>query len=196
MAILRNCEIWFPKLDPERPNARHNKDNPTWELQMRTTDKDQKKEWNDHGIKTTAVREDKDDEESPVLYYRANVRRKTIKANGDKSDPVSVINGKMEAVDPTTIGNGSIANLRIFNYDWTNEEKQQSGTAAVLMGVQLLKQIPYEPAPRDEDDEFTEEDFELVDTGDTSDSSGESGTSGSAGVDVGNLPPAAAEDKF
>ena len=36
MAILKNCELWFAKLDPKRPNRKFNPENPTWEIQLRT----------------------------------------------------------------------------------------------------------------------------------------------------------------
>ena len=42
--LLKDVELWYTKLDPRYPNARFNKQNPTWECQIRTTDKDQKKE--------------------------------------------------------------------------------------------------------------------------------------------------------
>ena len=47
MAILKNAELFFAKLDPKRPNDRFDKENPTWEVQARTRSKAQAKEWKD-----------------------------------------------------------------------------------------------------------------------------------------------------
>lgn len=107
MAILKNVELYYVKCNPKRPNARLNPDNPTWELQGRTKSKDQKKEWESHGIKVHVVRVDKDDDESPVAYYRMNLRKKSIKAeNGEKAGPPEVVDGKRNPLNPDTIGNG------------------------------------------------------------------------------------------
>lgn len=151
MAILYDVEIHFCKLDPERPSAQFNKKNPSWELQMRTTDKEQKKVWVDHGIKVTAVREDDD---GPVLYWRANLRKKSIKADGSNAEPPKVQNGELADINPNTIGNGSIANLRIFQYDFKDSETQVEGKASVLMGIQLTNHKVYAPKPRNSDDDF------------------------------------------
>jgi hypothetical protein len=160
MAILNNCEIHFAKLDPARPSSKLNKKNPTWELQMRTTDKEQKAEWAAHGIKVTAVRED---EEGPILYWRANLRKKSIKADGDKADAPKVVDGKLQPVDPNTIGNGSIGNIRIFQYDYKDKETGVSGKASVLMGLQLTTHILYTPKPGvNNDDDFGETETTVV----------------------------------
>ena len=156
MAILKNVEIWFTKLDPKRPSKKMTPNNPTWELQMRTTSKEQKKEWDELNIKTKAVRADPEDEESKILYYRANLKKKSLKEGkkgewDEPSSPVQVVNGKNEDIDPNSIGNGSIANIRIFQHEYTFEGKK--GIASVLMGVQLVKHIVYTPRPMEEFDE-------------------------------------------
>ena len=45
MAILKNVELFYPRLDPKKPNSKFNKENPTWEVQIRTRDKKVKAEW-------------------------------------------------------------------------------------------------------------------------------------------------------
>ena len=116
MAILKGVEIWFAKVDPARPNAKFNKKNPTWEVQLRTADKAKKKEWEALNLPVKAV---VPDEGEP--YFRLNLRKKSIKADGEASSPVSILNGHLEAVDPNSIGNGSIGNARIYQYEYPKE---------------------------------------------------------------------------
>jgi hypothetical protein len=152
MAILRNCEFHYAKLDPARPNARYNKENPTWELQIRTSDPAVKKQWESEGIKVKAVLP----EDGTPPYWFANLRKKLYKKDGEKSDPVVVKDAELNDVDPNSIGNMSTGNVRIFQYDYPRSEGG-TGKASVLMGVQLLKHIVYVPKVRDHDDDFAAE---------------------------------------
>lgn len=151
MAILKNCEIHFTKLDPKRPNAKYNKKNPTWELQIRTRDKETRKSWEALNLGVKIIEPDDD---SP-MYYRVNLRKKSIKADGTPADPVKVVNGSLMEIDPNTIGNGSVGHIRIFQYEYTNEDNKK-GIASVLMAIQLTKHIVYVPKPRDDDFEMEE----------------------------------------
>lgn len=153
MAILNNVEIWWVKLDPKRPSKSATAEKPSWEIQIRTADKVQRAEWTKVGVKTKAVRQDKDDEESPVLYYVGNLRKKSVKADGTPAVPVNVWDGKHKEVDPNTIGNGSIANLRIFQRDYSFKDDQgvlREGISNDLMAVQLVKHIIYTAAPMED----------------------------------------------
>lgn len=146
MAILKNCEIWFAKVDPKRPNAKFNKTNPTWECQIRTTDKEVKKYWESLDLPVKAVVPD--DDSKP--YFRVNLRKKSIKEDGEPASPVKVVNGGLEDLDPNSIGNGSIGHLRIFQYEYPKGDGGK-GTASVLMGIQITKHIVYKAKPRDDD---------------------------------------------
>ena len=156
MALIKNVEIYFAKLNPKRPNPKFNKENPTWEVQIRTTDKEKKKEWETLNLAVKAVVPDEG-----VPYYRVNLRKKSIKEDGDNSSPVSVVDGKLNPIDPDSIGNGSIGNIRVFQYEYTNAGNK--GIASVLMGMQLTKHIVYTPQARDDD--FEETDTETVSSG-------------------------------
>lgn len=158
MPIFNNVEIWHIKCDPKRPNSKYNKKNPTWEVQMRTKDRAQKDEWVKGNLRPHPVRED---EEGPVLYWRVNLRRKTVKSNGELADPPEVVNGLREPVDPNTVGNGSIANVRVFQYPYTNEDENEEGVANVLMGIQLVRHILYKPKKGQRED-FGEVETEVV----------------------------------
>jgi hypothetical protein len=166
MAIINNVEIWFAKLDPSRPNKKLHPENPTWEIQIRTKSKEQKKELEENFITMKPVREDPKDDESKILYYRGNVKRKMFKlvnVNGksvpseEKNAPVDVVDGKNRPIDPGSIGNGSIANIRVFQYDYVYEGKK--GKACALMAVQLIKHVVYVPKPIEE---FGETETETV----------------------------------
>jgi hypothetical protein len=154
MPLIRNAEVWFAKLDPKRPNKKFNKDNPTWELQIRTSSKETKKEWEAMNLNVKTI----DPDEGPI-YYRVNLRKKSIKTDSELASPVSVVDGKLEPVDPNSVGNGSIANIRVYQYEYKKKDGSP-GIVSVLMGVQLVKHLVYKPQPRD--DEFAETETEVV----------------------------------
>lgn len=155
MPIVKDCELWFCKLDPKRPNNKFNKQNPTWECQIRTTDKAVKKSWEELQLPVKAV---VPDEGAP--YWRVNLRKKSIKEDGEKSSAIRVINGKMEEIDPNSIGNGSVGNVRIYQYEYPRKDGGK-GIATVLMGIQVTKHIVYKPKPRGDD--FEESETETID---------------------------------
>lgn len=181
MAIIKNAEMWFAKLDPKYPNARINKTNPTWELQLRTADVEQKKEWEALGFKPKLIvgKEGSENEGEPILnkdgkkQWRINLKKKSLKQDKKTkemldADPVKVVNGHLEEIDPTTIGNGSIGNIRIFQYEYENAEGKNA-LAAVLMGVQVKKHIVYTPKPREDDFEMEETETIVPDDDDDND---------------------------
>ena len=149
--ILQNCEIWYAKLNPKRPNRRLNKENPTWEVQLRTTDKNVKKDWEDKNLNVRAI---VPDEGEP--YFRVNLKRKSLKADGTPNNPPEAVYGKGKPVDVDTIGNGSIANVRIWQYEYT-DKLGKKGIASILDAIQLVKHIVFER-------NFEEEDFEEIET--------------------------------
>ncbi len=143
--IIKNCELYFAKLDPTRPNAKFNKKNPTWELQIRTSDQETRKQWTQMGLNVKPV---VPDEGEP--FFRVNLRKKSTKEDGEKASPVDVVDAQLNPVDAKSIGNGSVGNVKVFQYEYTREGGGK-GIASVLMGVQLLKHIVYVPKPRDDD---------------------------------------------
>jgi hypothetical protein len=161
MPIIKDCELWFAKLDPKRPNNKFNKQNPTWEVQIRTTDKATKKLWEELQLPVKAV---VPDEGAP--YFRVNLRKKSTKEDGEPSSPIKVVNGKLEDMDPNSIGNGSIGNVRIFQYEYPKKDGGK-GAASVVMGIQVTKHIVY--VPRARNDEFQQADMETVDSSEDAD---------------------------
>jgi hypothetical protein len=150
MPIIKDCEIWFAKVDPKRPSSKFNKKNPTWECQIRTKSKDTKKQWEAMNLSIKAIVPDEGDP-----YFRVNLRKKSIKEDGEKASPVKVVNGALDDIDPQTIGNGSVGNIRIFQYEYPKEGGGK-GIASVLMGIQITKHIVYTPKPRDDEFDMTE----------------------------------------
>lgn len=176
MAILKNVEVYHTKLDPKRPNASFNKNNPTWELQIRTADPTQKAEWEAEKLRPKLMvykegHKDADGEDiggMPILnaagkkQWRVNLKKKSLKRDGSAADPVQVFDGNLSVVDPNTIGNGSIAHVRVFQYEYTNDKPgatSKTGWASVLMGVQLKRHIVYTPKPGES---FEMEDSETI----------------------------------
>jgi len=149
MAILKNVELFFAKLDPKRPNDRFDSENPTWEVQIRTNDKAQAKEWKNMNIN---VRPDENDD---GVFYKATLKKKSKKRDGSDNNPVTLVNGSLEPIDPNTLGNGSKANVRVYQYEYNVGGKE--GIATMLMAVQVTELREYTPKPR-------EDDFEMVET--------------------------------
>jgi len=148
MAILKNVELYFAKLNPNKPNDRFDKENPTWEVQVRTRNKAQAKEWKDLSINV------KPDEDDKGIFYKATLKKRSKKRNGEDQNPVSLVAGDLSAIDPDKLGNGSIGNVRIYQYDYNIAGRE--GVASMLMAVQITTYKEYEPKPR-------EDDFEMVD---------------------------------
>jgi hypothetical protein len=146
--ILKNVELHWVKLDPKRPNTTFDKDG-KWEVQIRTRNKAQAKEWKDANIKVTPV------EDEDGVYYRAMLKKSAKKRDGEPNAPVKVVSGSLEDIDPNKIGNGSIGNVRLFQYEY--EVGPKKGIASMLMAVQITTLNEYVPKQSNDD-------FEMVET--------------------------------
>lgn len=161
MVLLKNCAVYFCKLDPKKPSARFDKLRPSWECQIRTTDKDVAKDWTE---KKLLVRPVLPTDGTPP-YWKVNLKKKAVKANGEEASPVEVLHGKtLRPIDPNSIGNGSVAHVRIFQYEYNKKDGSGRGLSSVLMGLQVVKHIKYVPKARDDD--FAEDEYEEFDPDD------------------------------
>jgi len=158
--IIKNCRIFYARLVPERPYGRYNEDNPTWELQIRTNDPRQKTEWEEAGLNCKLMIHKKGEQEGEPLLdeeglkqWRVNLKKKSKKANGDPSPPVEVVNGFKKAIDASTLGNGSVCNIRLFQREYTDKVTKEKKLASILMGVQVLHHVIYEPIFEEFDNE-------------------------------------------
>jgi hypothetical protein len=159
MALLTDCEIWFLRANPLKPNSKFDKENPTWECQIRTTSKAQNKLWKEMNLNSKAVVPDDGDP-----YFRVNLKKSSIKKDGTAAEPVKVVNGALETLDPDTVGNGSVGNIRIFQYEYPKKEGG-TGIATILMGIQITTHIEFERKPREDEFEMTDTTVIPVDNG-------------------------------
>jgi hypothetical protein len=190
MAIIKNAEIWYLKCDEKRPNAKYNKKNPTWEVEIRTNVLEEKKAWEALGLEPKAVT---DEETGTRLYWRVKLRRKSIKVDTKTNPPTEtpnpapeVKNGALQPIDPNTVGNGSIANIRIFQYDFVDDDGQKK-QVSVLMEVQVIKHKVYKPKKRE--DEFTPTDTETIQPAKMDDDDDPEGDSAPDHDDEGHIAP-------
>jgi hypothetical protein len=157
MPIIRGVEVHWVKADPANPQRfQGRKDAPAlWSIQLRTRRKTDMEFWKkEYGFKVTPEQDD------VGIYYKATLSRYAYRAKDDGTEdtsnpnkPVGCITGSMEALDPNTIGNGSIANVSF------SVKEDKSGRT--WKGIQVTKLIEF--TPRDDGDNFELEDgFEVV----------------------------------
>ena len=159
--IIRNCLIYYARLDPKRPNVRFDPENPTWELQIRTYDRDQATEWEEKKLLVKPVIPKDGDP-----YFRVNLKRNAFrKDNGEPSTPVEVFDGNLKPLDPRTIGYGSVGNIRVTQYEYRRKDGSV-GVVSVLVEVQITKLIKYVPKNYD-DEEFEREEMEIIEPEDS-----------------------------
>ena len=155
MALLNDCELWFVRCDPLRPNAKFDKENPTWEVQIRTTSKETKKIWQDLNLPIKAI---VPDEGAP--YFKVQLKKGSIKKDGTAAEPVKVIGGDLKPIDPNIVGNGSVGNVRIWQYEYPKKDGGK-GIASLLMGIQVVTLIEFKRKNRSDDD-FGEQEMTVI----------------------------------
>lgn len=148
--IFKGLELHFVRCHPDFPNKKWDPDNPSWEVQTRTRSKELKKQMEDAGIKVASVIPEGD--EPP--YFKVTFRKKVKKKDGGISSPVEVVDGSKAQIDPSTIGNGSIGNVRVYQYPYPKKGGGEA-FATILMGLQVTKHVVYERKGRREDFEET-----------------------------------------
>jgi len=148
MAVLKDCELFFAKLNPNKPNSMFDKENPTWEVQIRTRDKAKAKQWKELSIN---VKPDEDDE---GMFYKATIKKRSKRRDGTEQKPVQLLGGDLSEIDPDKLGNGSIGNVRVYQYPYNVGGRE--GTASMLMAVQVTTYKKYEPKPREDDFDVVE----------------------------------------
>jgi hypothetical protein len=91
------------------------------------------------------------------------IKKKSLKKNDQTGEfnapaaPVELVDGKLQPLDPNSIGNGSIANLILFQHEY--EYKGKKGMTSMLTRVQIIKHVVYVPKPMEE---FEEAETETV----------------------------------
>ena len=104
-----------------------------WELQIATTDaaKAEELKANFFNVK------EKDGK------FIVSLKRKAVKSDGSNNTPVRVVDSKLNEINGSTIGNGSVGNVIVFQYPY--ETAGRSGIASSLSGVQVTSLMEYTP---------------------------------------------------
>ena len=101
-----------------------------WELQIATTDKAIADSWSQNHL---TVKQDKTDSSK----FTVSLKRKAVKADGSANGPVKVVDAQAQPfADVSTIGNGSIGNVVVYQYPY--ETAGRSGIASSLTAIQIL----------------------------------------------------------
>lgn len=152
---LRNVTMYWVKCSKDKPEPAFGTSGPKWSIEIRTKSKEQSAEWKALGINVKLTEGD------DGVFYRASLRKQTHKKDGTPYAPVVFVNGQLEEVDPATVANGSVGNIRIWTNPFELKDPKtgailKSGTAVMLMKVQLVKHVVYVRTERQE--------FEMIDT--------------------------------
>lgn len=127
---IDNVELNWAKLDkPVSPFGTLQ-----WELQVATTDKAKADELasNHFNVK-----------EKDGMYTIA-LKRKAIKADGTENKPVTVVDGNLQPLDASKIGNGSVGNVIVYQYSY--DMMGRKGIGSSLSGVQVTDLKEYNPS--------------------------------------------------
>ena len=133
---IDGVELNYAKVDPARPVVNpFNKDEMMWELQIATTDPAKAQEMREAFLNV----KEKDGK------FIASVKRKTKKKSGEDNGPVRVVDANLSPFnDVRTIGNGSVGNVILFQYPWSNAGR--SGVSSSLTAMQITTHEVYTPS--------------------------------------------------
>ena len=71
-----------------------------------------------------------------------NVTRKASNAKGD-SITIPVVDKELNPVDPKSIGNGTVANVKLFTYPYKTSDGRE-GEKTILMAIQVLDLVEFD----------------------------------------------------
>jgi len=135
--ILNNVTLFWAKLDPANHDMGFSGDKPQWNVQIRTTDKSQSDEFKSLGLNP------KVDEDDNGVYYKFSVRKDATKKDGSPNKPVPVVGPDLMPIeDVASIGNGTIANVKLRSFEWTFSGK--TGVGFRLDAIQIVKLETYQ----------------------------------------------------
>ena len=144
-AILKGATLYFVRMDPRKPKLNYNEDGYEWELQVRAPDKKTAEMWESEFH--VNVKYDQEDSKSGDIWHGANINRKAYSIEDGKEasfecpEAFIVQDQVARPVDPNTIGNGSIGDVKIQMRTWSNKKK--SGTTTDLLGVLVRELVEY-----------------------------------------------------
>lgn len=152
--IIKRAKMNWVKLDPKNPEKGFETEDRYWSLQLITNDPEQTKAWRAAGlnVKLMQNKPEKDEfgdplpptdmlDENGKKQWKVNLRRpEFIKSTGERNKPVNICDGSLNPIDPNTVGNGSIGNIKV----WVRPYKADDGTTKTstsLLAVQVVKYI-------------------------------------------------------
>jgi hypothetical protein len=140
--IVKDVELHWTKLD--NPVDPFNSGEKVWEVQIKTDDEAIAKSWSkDFYINT---KKDKDGN------WIANIKRKELNRKGEPNSPPVVLGRNNQPMPSTNIGNGSIGDLKLYQYLYDFAGKK--GVANMLSAVRVTELKEYTPT--------SEVDFDVI----------------------------------
>tara|TARA_B110000902_G_scaffold34964_1_gene37141 strand:- start:21758 stop:22225 length:468 start_codon:yes stop_codon:yes gene_type:complete len=130
-SIIRNVTLNYVKVDPSNPTDPFG--TLQWECQI-VVGSDRAEELAGFG----SVKPVKDD----PTRVAVNLKRKALRKDGTDNDPVQMVDGRKQKIDPTIkIGNGSIGNVKVYRREYDVAGRQ--GISTILSAIQVTKLIEY-----------------------------------------------------
>lgn len=129
--ILHDMELRWARLD--KPVDNFAKDGKQWSLDAITRDKAKSKEMKEAGL-NVKVNDDDDG-----VFYSVKLVKKV--RNDDTKPPMVVGRDLMPLEDPSVIGNGSKANVKVDSWNW--EFGGKSGKSFGIAAVQITELVEY-----------------------------------------------------
>jgi hypothetical protein len=163
MPIIRDVQLWFPRLAADRPEQYQNKGARRWKVQIRTTLKAEAERWKkEYGLKVTPEEGDKG------IYYKATVTSRAfdpVEGSDGQIDNLekprkspAVILGNGQPLDPYSIGNGSVGDV-----SFSLRTMDSGDRIRTLTGVAVRRLLKREV--REEDSFELSDDVEIVEEG-------------------------------
>ena len=156
MPIISSAVVSWVACDPESPKQYKGTGPFKWSVQVSTGNKKEAEAWaKEYGMKMTPY----EGPDSKIHYKSTLSTYAFAKDDGEgkpkKNKPVTVILMNGEAIDPNTVGNGSVANVSFY----VSEDKETRR----LKGIQVSKLLVYTPVGKDDEFELSD-DFEIVES--------------------------------
>ncbi len=133
--IISNVELHWNKLGTKIDQG-FDGNSPAWTTEMRTRDKDQSENWKAAGLNVKT----KDDEDG--LFWACTVKKPTHTKDGrPQVAPPVVGKDKMPFADPDSIGNGTVANIKIHTFDYNYNGRE--GVGFRLDAIQIIDLVEF-----------------------------------------------------
>jgi len=133
--LIRDVQLNWARLDkPVTPFGSEQ-----WEVQIATTSKEQAADWSANYLNV----KEKDG------MFTVGLKRKVLKADGKPNGKVKVLTADLSPLaEGTMIGNGSVGNVKIYQYPY--DVAGRKGTGGSLTAIQVIDLIEYTGTTSDE----------------------------------------------